>query len=108
MTVVERLAPVERSKGVASVSVPRIETLPTGTDNSCATIWQRIVRAPCPTSVVPAINITLPSASKRTKATETGIASESETPTATPAPLFRCGLARVHFNDCAAAFRSLA
>jgi hypothetical protein len=46
ITVVERLAPVERSKGVARVSVPRMITDSIGTSSSRATIWLRIVRAP--------------------------------------------------------------
>src|SRR4030095_2688395 len=79
----------ERSKGVNRVSVPTIVIWFIGTPNSSAAIWLNMVRAPWPTSVLPAMTITLPSASKRTSATDTGIASESDTPTAMPRPQSR-------------------
>ena len=45
-TVVERLAPVERSYGVKRVSVPRTVTRSAGRRSSSAAIWAKTVRAP--------------------------------------------------------------
>ena len=57
-TVVDRLAPVDRSYGVYLVSVPRTTTLVMGAPSTPAAIWAITVRAPWPSSVVPTRTVT--------------------------------------------------
>ena len=85
-TVVDRLAPVDRSYGVYLVSVPRTTTLPTGACSTPAAIWAITVRAPWPSSVVPTRTVTEPSGPIRTVAIDTGWAPAASRPTETPRP----------------------
>ena len=85
-TVVDRLAPVDRSYGVYLVSVPRTTTFSTGDLRTPAAIWAITVRAPWPSSVVPTSTVTEPSGPIRTVAMETGRAPAASRPTATPRP----------------------
>ena len=65
-SVVERLAPVERSYGrEARVGAAHRHLLGRSTPISSAAIWANAVRGPCPISVVPTRTTTRPSASRR-------------------------------------------
>src|SRR5271165_3985104 len=85
-TVVDRLAPVDRSYGVYLVSVPRTTTLFIGALSTPTAIWAITVRAPWPSSVVPTRTVTEPSGPIRTVAMETWWAPAASRPTETPRP----------------------
>ena len=85
-SVVERLAPVERSYGVNSVSVPRQRTRSAGIDSVSAAICANAVRWPWPISVEPTSTTASPSDSSRTTALETGCAPAARRPTESPRP----------------------
>ncbi len=86
MNTDERLADVCWSYGTTAVSPITTVTQSSGAPSSPAAIWAKIVRAPWPMSEVPALTITLPSASRRTVEYDSPVVGPDLSPTARPRP----------------------